>query len=587
MSVWKIAWRSIQHRGLGSLLTVISMALGVMMVVAVLTIHGVISSFFQSNNSFGYNVIIGGRSGGTQLTMTAVYYLNSRVETIPYEYYLAFQPREVRESQIKNSIAFRTHQMQQQMLELDGQLSALSPLGGGPTLLAHQLARESLAEIEIDQMEITKDGWLRNYSEMAIPLCLGDYFHEFRAVGTTPEFFTELMLDLDTEEKIEFAEGRPFEHINSEHGYFECVVGSTVARQKNVKLGDLINPTHGAPDGHTHEQGFSVVGIMKPTGTPHDRAVFINMEGFFLMEDHAKPVAEETLLKSRRESGGDSEPAEIDEFDRDDDVRWSPKSPRVVTTPVAFQESEDPQDLVPYHLQRDPLPLEQREITAILLRTNRTNDSVGLLGNMLVDQISGGGFLEPTLDWSNFRPEGAQTAAEAVNPISEVTNVFQNFIDPIQFVLLFLTIMICLVSGIAILVGMYNSMNQRRHEISVVRALGASRTKVMAIMLAESVMLALAGGFIGWICGHALNAALSPYVEAQTGVSIGFFDFAPPVPVFQYLFSSSGSWADALEYVKLSPEFLLIPGLILLAILVGIYPAISAYRTDVAKSLGS
>ena len=37
---------------------------------------------------------------------------------------------------------------------------------------------------------------------------------------------------------------------------------------------------------------------------------------------------------------------------------------------------------------------------------------------------------------------------------------------------------------------------------------------------------------------------------------------------------------------SLSPEFLLIPGLIVLAVMVGIYPAISAYRTDVANSLG-
>ncbi|MDA8563277.1 ABC transporter permease, partial [Mariniblastus sp.] len=69
MNVFKIAWRSIQHRGLGSLLTVISMALGVMMVVAVLTIHGVVSQSFKNNNSFGYNILVGARGGGLQLTL--------------------------------------------------------------------------------------------------------------------------------------------------------------------------------------------------------------------------------------------------------------------------------------------------------------------------------------------------------------------------------------------------------------------------------------------------------------------------------------------------------------------------------------
>jgi putative ABC transport system permease protein len=34
------------------------------------------------------------------------------------------------------------------------------------------------------------------------------------------------------------------------------------------------------------------------------------------------------------------------------------------------------------------------------------------------------------------------------------------------------------------------------------------------------------------------------------------------------------------------PELLLIPGLIVLAVAVGFLPALSAYRTDVARSLG-
>ncbi len=83
MNVLKIAWRSIQHRGLGSLLTILSMALGVMMVVAVLSIHGVVSQSFKNNNSFGYNVLVGARGGGLQLTMNTVYYLSARSKIFP------------------------------------------------------------------------------------------------------------------------------------------------------------------------------------------------------------------------------------------------------------------------------------------------------------------------------------------------------------------------------------------------------------------------------------------------------------------------------------------------------------------------
>ena len=63
MSKWKIAWRSIQQRGLASTLTALSMALGVMLVVAVISIHGLVEQSFRNNSSLGYNMIVGATKG--------------------------------------------------------------------------------------------------------------------------------------------------------------------------------------------------------------------------------------------------------------------------------------------------------------------------------------------------------------------------------------------------------------------------------------------------------------------------------------------------------------------------------------------
>ena len=134
--------------------------------------------------------------------------------------------------------------------------------------------------------------------------------------------------------------------------------------------------------------------------------------------------------------------------------------------------------------------------------------------------------------------------------------------------------LICFVSGVSILVSIYNSMNERRSEIAVLRALGASRRVVYFIVLMESMILSLMGGILGFISGHGLIAVCSGIIESHTGVQVGFFDLAPPMPLP----------IPILEAI--SSEFLIIPGLILLAILVGIIPASSAYKTDVSKSLG-
>jgi putative ABC transport system permease protein len=135
-----------------------------------------------------------------------------------------------------------------------------------------------------------------------------------------------------------------------------------------------------------------------------------------------------------------------------------------------------------------------------------------------------------------------------------------SIVGPVRVILLVLTVLIIIVAGVSILVSIYNSMSERSHDIAVMRALGASRGAVMAIILVESILLSLGGGLIGMLLGHGLIGLASPYVVERTGVALGLFEF---------------DWQ----------ELVLIPALIILASLVGFLPAVAAYRTDVAKSL--
>src|SRR4029079_7625313 len=146
---------------------------------------------------------------------------------------------------------------------------------------------------------------------------------------------------------------------------------------------------------------------------------------------------------------------------------------------------------------------EQRQVTSMLLRTT---DDFGVAMQL------------PSL--INKGPD-----AQVVQPIKEIYDLMALFVKPVQQVMLLLTVLIVFVSGVSILVSIYNSMSERRHEIAVMRSLGASRSTVMMIILAESMILAGGGGLLGFVLGHGLNAAAAPIVERQTGVEIGFFDF--------------------------------------------------------------
>ncbi len=472
MSLFGIAWRSIRQRSLPSLLTSLSMALGVMLVVAVLSIHGVVSQSFRSNASLGYNLIVGAKGGSLQLTLNTVYYLSQPVENIPYEYYLEYLTADLR----------------------------------------------MLDKAEPGDIDLSRDGKFGPYVSLAIPLCLGDYVGPYRLVGTTPALFNDLTFGPLGDRKYEFAQGRNFQHESDEYGYFEAVLGAVAARKLELQLGDVVHPAHGDPEGHSHAQGFTVVGILKQSGTPNDRAVFVNMEGFYLMADHAKPLEEED---------GEGEGTEAVE-----------SHPVSMGTDAATT-TEIPTEAAHEHgsVKREPLPMNQREVTAILVRTINPVVTPGI---------------------RNMINEGRD--AQAALPVLEIFNLFEVIVRPIQAVLLVLTAMICVVSGISILVSIYNSMSERRQEIAIMRALGAGRDTVMSIILLESIFLSLGGGLAGWFLAHGLNWLASPLIEAQTGVSIHFLD------------------------IQLA-EALLIPGLIVLAIICGFLPALSAYRTDVAKWL--
>jgi putative ABC transport system permease protein len=530
MSLWKIAWRSIQQRALASTLTALSMALGVALVVAVLVAQGVIRDSF-TRGAGGYHLVVGKKGSQLQLVLNTVYHLQDPIENVPYSFYKEF-------------------------INAPGHSGRFAP-----------------------------------YVQVAIPYCLGDNYEGFRVVGTVPELF----------DKLEYAGGKKYEfqpggrNFEQEH-FFEAVIGSAVARKTGLKLGDEFQPTHGLSnegDGHKHD-AFKIVGILKPTGTANDRALFINMEGFFLLDKHAKPVDEVAATHGDERHDADDAHHHDEHADHDHDHGATPaahETERDASNPahddhehsdaakpdLDHHHDEQPGDAHATHSpaeagtdhsdhdhdahdhgdhdheahdhtghdheghdhHHEPLPDDQREVTAILVLAS---DDFGAEG------------LRTTIN------EGE--VAQAASPIRVINDFFKTLVSGVTIALLALTVLIIVVAGVGVMVSIYNSMNDRRRDIAVMRALGAGRGTVLSVILFESILLSLGGGLLGFVLGHALVGVLGPIVEAFSGVTLGFMQFV-------------------------SYELILIPGLIVLAALTGYLPAMSAYRTDVGKALSA
>jgi putative ABC transport system permease protein len=152
------------------------------------------------------------------------------------------------------------------------------------------------------------------------------------------------------------------------------------------------------------------------------------------------------------------------------------------------------------------------------------------------------------------------TDIQAVSPVREISTLLSSIIGNIQMVLIFLAVLVVLVAGIGMMVSIYNSMSERRQEIAVMRALGARRLTVMTIILLESILLSLGGGALGLLFGHILIGGIGPWISEYTGIVVRCWNF---------------QWT----------EMILIPGLVILASVVGFLPAAVAYKQDVAASL--
>jgi putative ABC transport system permease protein len=436
MPLWKIAWRSIQHRAVASVLTAFSMALGVALVVAVLVIYHVLDRSFR-RSSQGYDMIVGSAKGGPlELVLSTVYYLQPPRGTIPYQVY-----EELHHGQFATEVA------------------------------------------------------------AAIPVCIGGSYAGYPVIATVPEMFEEFRYLGD--HPYEFEEnGRNFRH----DAPFEAVIGATVARKAGLKVGDTFRITHGfgGQGGHEHPEQFTIVGVLKPTGTPNDRGIFVNIEGFWKLHLHDQ----HSSASSEEETQGEEQNT---------------------ATGSSHEESEAT------HTENEKL------LTAVLVKRDWTNTAKALALPQLV---------------------GREPGVQCVIPAEEVAKLFEGLLGNIQTVLLIFAVLIVVVAGIGLMVSIYNSMSERRLEIAIMRALGAKRTTVMAVILLESILLSLGGGAFGVCLGHGLIGAFSGVIFEETGVQISALSFQPI-------------------------ELVLVPGLIILASIVGYLPALIAYRTDVARALAS
>lgn len=216
----------------------------------------------------------------------------------------------------------------------------------------------------------------------------------------------------------------------------------------------------------------------------------------------------------------------------------------VAVKPEPEKKEEEGEDPDAYKLDKEgnivpDLPQEEWEISAILVKSR------------------GEGFQAQQIVY-NFKV--VDDRATAVNPASMIRQFFDTFLSGSTIVLLIISALVSIVAAASIMTTIYNSVSARRREIAILRALGATRRRILALICFEAVLVGLIGGMAGFVVGDALSAVGSVYLQKTIGEGIHWLRFSP----------------EELGYLM---------AVLIIAFFAGLVPALKAYTTPVATNL--
>ncbi|NQX37603.1 putative ABC transport system permease protein [Pedobacter steynii] len=150
------------------------------------------------------------------------------------------------------------------------------------------------------------------------------------------------------------------------------------------------------------------------------------------------------------------------------------------------------------------------------------------------------------------------TNMQAASPAQESTRLFSLIgvgVETLQW----FAVLIMLIAAISVFVNLYNSLKERKYDLAIMRTLGASRGKLFLIVIAEGIILTLAGTLIGIALGHLALQFIGNYQESSQAKLTGL--------------------------VFLKDEIYLFVAGLAIGIFAAIIPAVQAYRSNISRIL--
>jgi putative ABC transport system permease protein len=382
MILLKLAYKSLLNRRASVLLTLLTIAISVMLLLSIERVRVDAKSSF-SNTISGTDLIVGARTGDIQLLLSSVFRIGHN----------------------NNGVSWQSYQY-------------------------------------ISEQRGVK--W-------SIPISLGDSHKGHAVLGTTLDYFNHYRFA--KKQPLSFSQGRAFNAVN------QVVLGSDVANKLGYTLNQQVVISHGMGNTsfHHHDDNpFTIVGILKPTGTPVDKTLHI-------------PLAAIELIH-----GGHS--GEHDEHDEHENGH-----------------NHDHSQNLAHELVGHP-----QQITAFLMGFDSPLYTLQIRRNI-----------------NQYKPE----ALLAIMPTVTLKELWE-MLAIVEKILLLFSVVVVIISLLGMLTTLLANLSQRRRELAILRSVGARPWQLFTLISIESLLTTLLGCVLGCVLFYALMFGGAGYLQSHAGISI-------------------------------------------------------------------
>jgi putative ABC transport system permease protein len=155
----------------------------------------------------------------------------------------------------------------------------------------------------------------------------------------------------------------------------------------------------------------------------------------------------------------------------------------------------------------------------------------------------------------------SQTSLQAASPAFETARLFSILGVGIGIITGFAYLLV-VISGLSIFIALYNALKERKYDMSIMRTMGATKSRLFITILLEGMTLTFIGCIVGMLVGHSVMMIMASTVAdvAKAGITGMIF---------------------------YSEEWVILITSLLLGIVCSVIPAIQVYRTDISKVLAT